>query len=136
LLSVEPWVCPCANNLKPPSFDGEREREDDVEAWFLGLRTYFQLHNDSTNLEDIISTYNLHGKDDMWWDQLNQVDHINENRITWKQFKKYIMKEYLSEHFYDKKMQEFFEIRLGSMTMEEYGNNFLGLLKYVGFIKY
>jgi hypothetical protein len=27
--------------LKPPSFEGEREREDDVEAWFLGLRRYF-----------------------------------------------------------------------------------------------
>jgi hypothetical protein len=37
--------------LKPPSFDGEREREDDVEAWFLGLRRYFQLHNYSSNLE-------------------------------------------------------------------------------------
>jgi hypothetical protein len=32
-------------------------------------------------------------------------------------------------------MQEFFEIRLGSMTMVEYENKFLGLLKYVGFIK-
>jgi hypothetical protein len=31
-------------------------------------------------------------------------------------------------------MQEFFEIRLGSMTMEEYEKNFLGLLKYVRFI--
>ena len=40
----------------------------------------------------------------------------------------------LSEHFYDKKMQEFFEIRLRSMTMEEYEKNFLGLLKYVRFI--
>ena len=27
--------------LKPPSFEGEREREDDVKAWFLGLRRYF-----------------------------------------------------------------------------------------------
>jgi hypothetical protein len=43
--------------LKPPSFDGEREREDDVEAWFLGLMRYFQLHNYSSNLEAIISTY-------------------------------------------------------------------------------
>jgi hypothetical protein len=42
--------------LKPPSFDGEREREDDVEAWFLGLRRYFQLHNYSLNLEARIST--------------------------------------------------------------------------------
>jgi hypothetical protein len=120
--------------LKPPSFDGEREREDDVEAWFLGLRRYFQLHNYSSNLEARISTYHLHGKVAMWWDQLKQVEHINENRITWKQFKKYFQKEYLSEHFYDKKMQEFFELRLGSMTMAEYEKKFLGLLKYVGFI--
>jgi hypothetical protein len=39
------------------------------------------------------------------------------------------------KHYYDKKMQEFFELRLGSMTMGEYEKNFLGLLKYVGFIK-
>jgi hypothetical protein len=32
-------------------------------------------------------------------------------------------------------MQYFFELRLGSMTMEEYENNFLGLSKYLGFIK-
>jgi hypothetical protein len=31
-------------------------------------------------------------------------------------------------------MQELFEIILGSMTMVEYKKNFLGLLKYVGFI--
>jgi hypothetical protein len=71
----------------------------------------------------------------MWWDQLKQVEHINESRITWKQFNKYFQKEYLSDHFYDKKMQDLFELGLGSMTMEEYENKFAGLLKYVGFIK-
>jgi hypothetical protein len=32
-------------------------------------------------------------------------------------------------------MQEFFELGLESMTMGEYKHNFLGFLKYVGFIK-
>jgi hypothetical protein len=72
----------------------------------------------------------------MWWDQLKKFEHINENRITWKQFKKYFQKEYLSEDLCDKKMEEFFEIRLGNMSMEEYEKKFLGLLKYVGFINY
>jgi hypothetical protein len=27
--------------LKPPSFDGEREREYDVESCFLGIMKYF-----------------------------------------------------------------------------------------------
>jgi hypothetical protein len=121
--------------IKPPSFDGEREREDDVEAWLLGLISYFQLHKYSSNLEARISTYHSHGKATMLWDQLKQVEHINEGRITWKQFKTYFQKEYLSKNFYDKKMEEFFELRLGSMTMAEYENTFPGLLKYVGFIK-
>jgi hypothetical protein len=90
--------------LKPPSFGSEREREDDVEAWLLWLRGYFQLHNYSSNLEAKIATYHLHAKVAMWWDQLKQVEHVNEIRITWKQFKNYFQKEYLSEHFYDKKM--------------------------------
>jgi hypothetical protein len=51
--------------LNPPSFDGEKKREDDVEAWFLGLKRYFQFHNYSSNLEAMISTYHLHGKDAM-----------------------------------------------------------------------
>jgi hypothetical protein len=76
-------------NLKPPSFEGEREREDDVEAWLLGLRRYFQLHNYSSNLESRISTYHLHGKDAMWGDQLKKVEHVNENRITWKRLGKH-----------------------------------------------
>jgi hypothetical protein len=120
--------------LKPPSFGDEREREYDAKACFLGLRRYFQLHNYSSNMEAIISTYHLHGKAAICWDQLKQVEHINESRITWKQFKKYFHKEYLSENFYDKKMQDLFELRLGSMTMTEYENKFVGLLKYVRFI--
>jgi hypothetical protein len=38
------------------------------------------------------------------------------------------------ENFYEKKMHEFFELRLGRMTMAEYEKKFLGLLKYVRFI--
>jgi hypothetical protein len=56
--------------FKPPSFDGEREKEYDVEGWLLGLRRYFQLHICSLNLESIIFTYHLHGKAAMWWDRL------------------------------------------------------------------
>jgi hypothetical protein len=94
-------------NLKTPPFDGEREREDDVESGFLGLKSYFQLHNYSSNLEAKISTYHLHGKSTIWWDQLKQVEHINESRITRNKFNNYFLKEYLSCHFYEKKMQEF-----------------------------
>jgi hypothetical protein len=120
--------------LKTPTFDGENKRGNDVETWLLGIKKYFQLHSYSSNLEAKVAIYHLHGKASMWWNQWKQVKHIDKKRISWKQFKKYFQEQYISEHYYDKKMQEFFELKLGSMTMEEY-KNFLDLLRCVGFIK-
>jgi hypothetical protein len=41
----------------------------------------------------------------------------------------------LTKRYYDRKMKEFFELKLGSMTIYEYEHRFLELLKYVLFIK-
>ena len=67
----------------------------------------------------------------MWWDQLVQVHHIKEKSVTWREFKKCFEKKYLTKRYYDKKMKEFFELKLGSMTIDEYERIFLELLKYV-----
>ena len=47
----------------------------------------------------------------------------------------YFKQESLSQHYYDKKMQEFFKIWLGNMKMEEYEKRFLELFSYVDFIQ-
>jgi hypothetical protein len=62
------------------------------------------------------------------------VQHIDENKVSWRDFKRYFQKKYLTNRYYDKKM-EFFELKLGSMTIYEYERRFLELLKYVSFIK-
>ena len=41
----------------------------------------------------------------------------------------------MTKRYYDKKIKEFFELKLGSMTIDEYERRFLELLKYVSFIK-
>jgi hypothetical protein len=68
----------------------------------------------------------------MWWDWLKQVKHLHYKRISWKQFKKYSQQQ----NYYDKKMQDFFELKLWNMTMDEYERKFLELLRYVSFIRY
>ena len=50
------------NNIKPPTFDGEHNKDEDVETWLLGMRKYFQLHKYSSHAEGIISIYHLKGK--------------------------------------------------------------------------
>jgi hypothetical protein len=123
------------NKIKPPTFDGEHKKDEDAETWLLGMRKYFQLHNYSSHAEGRIVIYQLKGKASMWWDQLVQVQHIVEKSVTWREFKKYFEKKYLTKRYYDKKMKEFFELKLGSMTIDEYERRFLELLKYVSFIK-
>jgi hypothetical protein len=63
------------------------------------------------------------------------VHHIREKDITWREFKRYFEKKYLTKIYYDRKMKEFFELKMGNMTIDEYKRRFLELLKYVPFIK-
>ena len=41
----------------------------------------------------------------------------------------------MTKRYYDRKMKDFFELKLGSMSIDEYERRFLELLKYVPFIK-
>jgi hypothetical protein len=33
------------NKIKPPTFDGDHKKDEDVETWMLGMRKYVHLHN-------------------------------------------------------------------------------------------
>lgn len=50
---------------KPPTFDGEIKRSQDAEAWLLGMRIFFRLHDYSENMKDRVSTFILKGKVDI-----------------------------------------------------------------------
>jgi hypothetical protein len=123
------------NKIKPPTFDGEHKKDEYAETWLLGMRKYFQLHNYSSHVEGIIAIYQLKGKASVWWDQLVQVQHVREKNVTWREFKRHFERKYLTKRYYDKKMKEFFELKLGSLSIDEYERRFLELLKYVPFIK-
>jgi hypothetical protein len=43
--------------IKPPSFNGEKKKDEDVKAWILGMGKYFQLHNYSSQVEGRIEIY-------------------------------------------------------------------------------
>jgi hypothetical protein len=94
------------------------------------------VHNYSTLEEGIIFIYQLKGKTSMWWDQYVQVQDNDEKKVTWREFKRYFERKYLTKRYYDKKMKEFFELKIGRMTIDEYERRFLELLKYFSLIKY
>ena len=63
------------------------------------------------------------------------MKYIDEKIVTWRNFKRYFENKYLTKWYYENKMNVFFELKLGSMMIDEYERIFLELLKYVAFIK-
>ena len=55
--------------------------------------------------------------------------------MIWHKFERLLKKKYLSERYYDDRAKEFYELRMGSMTDEEYTSRFLELLRYVPYLR-
>jgi hypothetical protein len=63
------------------------------------------------------------------------VKGIHKKDLSWKQFEKYFKKKYLSKKYFDGKTKEFYELKLGKLTIDEYINKFLKLTRHVPYIK-
>jgi len=120
--------------IKPPTFNGEVETGEEAEAWLSGMKKYFQIYNYCGELKARMAIYNLTGKADIWWQDLKRMKWIKERGVTWSNFKKYFKKQYLSEQYYEGKAKEFYELKLGNLSMKDLCSKFLSLLRYVPYI--
>ena len=78
-----------------------------------------------------MAIYNLTENTDIWWQDIKRVKNIKEKYVTWRTFKKYFKRKFLSKQYYEERAKEFYELKLGSMSMKELSNKFLSLLRYV-----
>jgi len=67
------------------------------------MQKYFQIYNYSSELKAWMAIYNLTEKADIWWKNIKKVKIIKERKITWKTFKIYFKKQYISEHYFEGK---------------------------------
>ena len=65
-----------------------------------------------------VAIFNLIGRASIWWEHFRQVKNINKRDIVWKRFQKNFRQKYLFDKYYDDKIKEFHELRLGHQTME------------------
>jgi hypothetical protein len=77
---------------KPPSFDDDIKKGEEAEAWLLGLKKYFRVHDFSEKLKARVATFNLNGKASIWWEDLKNVKGIHEEDLSWERFEKYFRK--------------------------------------------
>ena len=79
---------------RPPTFDGEMKKSQDAEAWFLGIRKFFRLHDYLDNMKGIIAAFSLRGKVDIWSKIMKNVIGIHEEDLTWNEFEWLFKKKY------------------------------------------
>ena len=82
-----------------------------------------------------IAIYNLNGKAARWWRDLKNTKKAELREIQWSKFCNIFQEKYMSESFFDTKVKEFHELRMGYMTMDAFINIFLDLLHYVTYIE-
>ena len=99
------------------------------------MSKYFQVHSYSSEMKARLAIYNLNGKATRWWRDLRQTKKDELWEICWDTFRKFFQEKYMSERFFDRKVKEFHELCMGSMTMDAFINRFLDLLHYVPHIK-
>jgi len=98
------------------------------------MNKYFQLYKYDFNLKARLPIVQLQGKATLWWEEVKTVHGVNEKNITWEKFYKFFKEKYLTERFYDEKENEFHDLHLGQMTMDEFTTKFTSLLRYVAYI--
>jgi len=109
------------------------------KAWFLGMKKFFRIHDYFENMMTKVATYSLKGKldimVDIWWEYLKNVKSKTKERLTWSEFEDLFRDKYLLDMYYENKEKEFYELRMGKMSDEEYIAKFLELLRYVPYLK-
>jgi len=98
------------------------------------MKKFFELHEYIDNRKAWIAIFILKGKVDIWWEDVKQVRDIETYDLSWWEFKRLFKKKYLSKRYYDNKAKEFYEIKMVSLTNEEYTNKFLELLRYMSYL--
>ena len=119
--------------IKPPMFDGVEEEV--AESWLINMNKYFQVYEYNSNLKARLAIYQLRDKATLCWEEVKNFHIIDDQDVTWDAFQQYFKDKYLTECFYDEKSQEFHDLKLGQMTMDEYITKFTSLLRYVPYLR-
>ena len=79
---------------KPINFDGKYRTREEVKAWLMDTKNYFQIYNYSNNMKVRMTFYNLKGKASIWWKDLKISHALKQKNLEWSEFKKLFKKKY------------------------------------------
>ncbi|KAK9689746.1 hypothetical protein RND81_09G078200 [Saponaria officinalis] len=124
---------------RPGYFDGKGDPVK-LEAWVRSFDKIFTTLNCEENLRIPQATHYLVDNADIWWTEnkdrltapMPRIDNgVNVVRaMNWEEFKTALRSEFFPEHIKRAKKTEFNNLRQGSLTVQEYYNQFQELARF------
>ena len=91
---------------------------------------YFSIARTTATNESMLARFRLQGDAKLWWKQHCHNSSILEKSQTWEQVEQAVKAIYLSPAHQVLKMNEVFELRQPTLTLEEYYSKFVTLRRY------
>lgn len=115
--------------LKPPTFD-HVDNLIEADDWLRGIERRLELVK-STDKEGVnIATFHLRGIGSAWWECFCAI-RPDPTNIGWAEFAQAFREHHLMEGAMDAKAVEFRKLQMGTMSVHEYTNKFIQLMRYV-----
>ncbi|XP_057247597.1 uncharacterized protein LOC130589955 [Beta vulgaris subsp. vulgaris] len=110
----------------PPVYDG-KEDPASLENWIREFDKLFTAVRCDDELKINNATYYLREEADLWWSQRKESLATQED-FGWEQFKEALRTKFYPPHLRKKKCLEFTNLRMGTMTVNEYYSKFIELM--------
>ncbi|XP_019107893.1 uncharacterized protein LOC109136342 [Beta vulgaris subsp. vulgaris] len=116
------------SDSKSPSYDGKGDPVK-LENWFRDFEKLFDAIQCPDNRKVAIAAYYLKGEADFWWSQHKETLMARPD-FDWKTFGVAMKEKFYPNFLRRQKAIEFDELKQGDMTVEQYYEKFVGLMKF------
>ncbi|MQL76758.1 hypothetical protein Taro_009153 [Colocasia esculenta] len=119
-------------HLRPPTFSSDRD-PDRADSWVHELERTFETM-DCAELDQVrLAVYQLKGSTHEWWRAVRQtsVQGRRLDQITWEEVLVAFHAEFLPDYVCRERRDLFHELAQGDLTVGQYHQRFLQLLRYI-----
>ncbi|XP_021837979.1 uncharacterized protein [Spinacia oleracea] len=113
---------------KPPTYDG-KEDPASLENWLREFDKLFDAINCPEDLKINNGVYYLREEADLWWSQ-RKKDLMAKPDFDWKTMKEALRVKFYPPYLKKQKCLEFTNLRMGTMTVNEYYTKFIELMRF------
>jgi hypothetical protein len=101
----------------------------DAEDWLKGDEKNLVIIQCTDREKVLFAAHQLSGTTANWWETYCNT-HVNVDAITWNEFRARFRTHYVPRGTMKLKIKEFADLKQGGMTVNEYLNSFIQLLRY------